>query len=84
MTALPKYKINDQVIVLSKNEVLTYELGIIRHAQKNGGNWEYFILIHGKIISLPFPESQIMGAVFESKDLLTNPSLQEAENAIKL
>lgn len=82
MTALPKYKINDQVIVRSKESKLSYALAIILSAMKNGGGWVYELSCLGEYKKAP--ESMIAGVVFESRDKLVYPKLNAAENNIQL
>lgn len=83
---LPKYKINDQVIVISKSDDVSYSLGIIEGASKNSGGWKYFVLtrLDGSIVRQEFPEDYILGFVFESKDIVLNPELKKSEDAINL
>lgn len=83
MTALPKYKINDQVIIFSKGSKMSYAIGIIRFAMKSDGeDWNYEVSCLGEYKEVS--ESMIAGVVFESKDKLVYPKLQSAEDLIQL
>lgn len=82
MTTLPQYKINDQVIVLSKNPEVIYSVGIVRHIEKNSFEWRYEVQINNSTLS--FFEPEIKAVIFESKDKLVHASLTASEEAVEL
>lgn len=76
---LPKYRINDQVIILSKDTDITYSLGIVKSGRKDGGPWEYDVIV-GKTL-LAVIEDYILGRIYEGRDL--TDERKKEEEAIK-
>lgn len=80
---MPKYAINDQVIVISKDKDVSYFLGIVKAAHRNGDNgkiWMYKVNVDSTIIEVE--EGYIFGHKFEKKDITAE--LQKIEDAINI
>lgn len=80
---MPKYAINDQVIVISKDKDISYFLGIVKAAHRNldnGKYWMYKVNVDSTIIEVE--EGHILGHKFEKKDI--TPELQKIEDAINI